>query len=62
MLGVVVPAREMQIARDMVETAQQRRQTRIARTDETVRDSFFELDDDCLSEADLVEWLRGDDD
>lgn len=62
MLGVAVPAREVQIAHEMVQSAQQRRRIRIARTQETVPDSFFEFDDDCPSEADVVEWLRGDHD
>lgn len=62
MLGIAVPAREVQIAQEMVQTAQQRRRSRITRTEETVPESFFEFDDDCPSEADHVEWLPGDHD
>lgn len=60
MLGVAVPAHEVQIAHEMVQTAQHLRRMRIARTEETVPESCFEFDDDCPSEASLVEWLRGD--
>ncbi len=62
MLGVAVPPREAQVAHEMVRTAQQRRKTRSARTEETDSNSFFEFEEDSLSEVDLVERLRGDHD
>lgn len=62
MLGVAVPTREVEIAHDMVRTAQQRRITHLATTETTFVDSFFEFDDDGVPEADLVESLQGEDD